>query len=48
MQVVEDVVDGSFYQENTYLCLTSDGTLREIDLETGKEVWNWPWYHILP
>ena len=48
MQVVEDVVDGSFYHENTYLCLTSDGTLREIDLETGKELWNWPWYHILP
>ena len=48
MQVVEDVVDGSFYRENTYLCLTSDGTLREIDLETGEELWNWSWYNILP
>ena len=48
MQTVEAVVDGSYYYENTYLCLTSDGTLREIDLKTGEELWNWSWYHILP
>ena len=48
MQAAEAVVDGSFYRENTYLCLTSDGTLREIDLETGEELWNWSWYNILP
>ena len=48
MRAAEAVVDGSFYQENTYLCLTSDGTLREIDLETGEELWNWSWYDILP
>lgn len=48
MRAAEAVVDGSFYRENTYLCLTSDGTLREIDLETGEELWNWSWYDILP
>lgn len=48
VQAVEAVVDGAFYHENTYLCLTSDGMLREIDLETGEELWNWSWYDILP
>lgn len=48
MRVADAVVDGSFYGENTYLCLTADGVLREMDLETGEELWSWDWYAIEP
>ena len=47
-RVLENVVAKSGYTEETFLCLTADGMLRELEYETLEEVWNWPLAEIVP
>ena len=48
VRVLDNVVERSALGDDTFLCQTSDGMLRELERETFEEVWSWPMEEISP